>query len=183
MPAVSLPLCNKPLKPFAALLILALMFGTLDIMDGMLFWGLSMDVGPADVLQGIASGLLGQDAYHGGLGTAALGALIQYCGFFCLLGFSRLLAARFPVFGESPMAFGLGYGLAGFFVIHYLILPMTAFHIVAGFYPGVFANALLAQTLSIGLPVAYLAGMGTVKRTGDPVLHEHAEARQASASR
>lgn len=182
MSSISLPFLNRALKPFSAILILALVFGTLDILDGMLFWGFSMDVGPLDVLQGIASGVLGSEAFHGGTVAAVSGALLQYCGFFCLLGAGYLLTVRFTVFSESPVAFGLGYGLASFVVVHYLILPLTAFHIVAGFYPGVFVNALLAQTLFIGLPSAYLAGMATAKVTSE-LMPKHAEPEQAPAGR
>ena len=181
MPSVTLPFVNKTFHPFQALLILALTFSTLDILDATLFWGLSMGVGPVDVLQGIASGLVGSEAYHGGIPAAVLGAVLQYCGFFCLLGGFQLLAARFPVFAEKPMAFGLGYGLASFIAVHYLILPLTAFHIVAGFYPGVFANALLAQTLLIGVPSAILAGAKLTGENSDT--HQPTEMGQVSHSR
>ena len=167
MPSVTLPFVNKTLHPFQALLIMALVFSILDILDASLFWGLSMGVGPGDVLQGIASGLTGNEAYHGGMPAAVLGAVLQYCSFFCLLGVFQLLAARFPVFAEKPVTFGLGYGLASFIAVHYLILPLTAFHIVAGFYPGVFANALLAQTVFIGLPSAILAGAKIMGESSD----------------
>ncbi len=167
MPSVTLPFVNKTFHPFQALLILALVFGILDILDAALFWGLSMGVGPVDVLQGIASGLVGSEAYHGGMPAAVLGAVLQYCSFFCLLGVSQLLTGRFPVFAERPMAFGLAYGLASFVVVHYLLLPLTSFHIVAGFYPGVFANALLAQTVFIGLPSAILAGAKIMGESSD----------------
>src|SRR5579859_739231 len=158
MPTIVLPLANKAFKPLPALLILTLVFGTLDILDALLFWGFSMDVAPLDVFQGIASGLLGSSAFHGGASAAALGALIQYAGFFCLLGLYYLAVGRLPPLGGKPLAYGLGYGLASYLVIHYLILPMTAFHIVTGFYVAAFANALMAQTVFIGLPSALLAG-------------------------
>ena len=181
MPSVTLPLVNKAFHPFQALLILALVFATLDILDAMLFWGLSMGVGPADVLQGIASGLTGNEAYHSGAPAAVLGAVLQYCCFFCLLGISQLLVGRFPALGDRPMAFGLGYGLASFVVVHYLVLPLTAFHIVAGFYPGVFANALLAQTVFVGLPSAILAGAKIMGESSDT--QQPAEMGQVSHSR
>lgn len=180
MSAVSLPYIRVS-KPLPALLILTLIFGTLDILDALLFWGFSMDVGPVDVFQGIASGVLGSSAFHGGMATAALGALIQYCGFFCLLGIYYVALTRLPALARRPFVYGLGYGLASYLVVHYLILPMTAFHIVPGFYPAALANALLAQMAFIGLPSAFLAGawkMGEVI-----VVEESGEIGHASPSR
>ncbi|HEV2109970.1 MAG TPA: hypothetical protein VGT99_01340 [Gammaproteobacteria bacterium] len=158
MPTVALPFANKAFKPLPALLILTLVFGSLDILDALLFWGFSMDVSPLDVFQGIASGVLGSSAFHGGAAAAALGALIHYAGFFCLLGLYHLAVTRQPLLGGKPLAYGLGYGLVSYFVVHYLILPMTAFHIVPGFYLAGFTNAVLAQTVFVGLPSALLAG-------------------------
>ena len=178
MSAVSLPFLNRSFKPLTALLILTLVFGTLDILDGMLFWGLSMGVGPLDVLQGIASGIVGNDAYRSGIPAAVLGAVLQYCSFLCLLGIPQLLAGRIARFGVSPLAFGLAYGLTSFVIIRYLVLPLTSFHIVAGFYPGVFANALLAQMVFIGLPSAILAGAKITAKKSDT--HQPPEIGQVS---
>lgn len=168
MPTIALPLAHKAFKPLPALLILTLVFGTLDIMDALLFWGFSMDVPPLDVFQGIASGLLGSSAFHGGAAAATLGALIQYAGFFCLLGLYYLAVTRLPLLGAKPLAYGLGYGLVSYLVIHYLILPMTAFHIVTGFYLAGFTNAVLAQTVFVGLPSALLAGGWAMREKSEP---------------
>jgi len=180
MSAVSVPYF-KGSKPLPALLILTLIFGTLDILDDLLFWGLSMDVGPIDVFQGIASGVLGSSAFHGGTATATLGALIQYCGFFCLLGIYYLALTRSSVLAHKPVLYGLGYGLASYLVVHYLILPMTAFHIVPGFYPAAFANGLLAQTVFIGLPSAFLAGAWKMGEAA--AVRKSSEAGHASPTR
>lgn len=181
MQAVAIPFANKAFRPLPALLILTLVFGTLDIMDTLLFWGFSMDVAPLDVFQGIASGVLGSGAFHGGVATAALGALIQYGGFLCLLGLYYLAVTRLPFLSRAPLPYGLSYGLLSYLVIHYLILPMTAFHIVPGFYLAGFVNALLAQTASIGLPSAVLAGAWAMRKEHET--RETREVGQASPSR
>lgn len=157
MSFVKLPFAGYPLNPLAALIALALVFGTLDIADALLFWGVTMDVGPIHIFQGIASGLLGSAAFHGGIATAVLGAAIHYCGFFCLLAFYYLALTQFPTLERRPYAYGLLYGLLTYFVIHYLILPLSAFHIVAGFYLAGFLNSLLAQTVFVGIAGGFLA--------------------------
>lgn len=157
MSAITLPFIGKPSRPLPALLMLALVFGCLDILDALLFWGFSMDVPPMQVLQGIASGLLGSTAFHGGAGTALLGALLQYGIFFCLLALYYLAAIRFALLVRMPLGYGLFYGLLSSIVMRYGILPLTAFHIVPGFYPAAFVNSTLAQTLFVGLPAAFMA--------------------------
>jgi hypothetical protein len=157
MSFVSLPFVERPLKPLTALLALALVFGTLDIVDAMCFWGLSMDVGPIHIFQGIASGLLGSAAYHGGIATAVLGAAIQYCAFFCMLGIYYLILMNLPALARRPYTYGLLYGLAAYIVVHYLILPMSLYHVVAGFYLAGFINTIVAQTVFVGIACAFLA--------------------------
>ena len=156
MSSINLPFIEHPLKPLTALLALAFVFGTLDVMDYMLFWGVSMDVRPIHVFQGIASGILGSTAFHGGIASAMFGALIHYCGYLCMLAIYYLVVMKFPVLARQPYTSGLLYGLLSYLITHYLILPMTAYHIVAGFYLAGFINSILAQTVFVGIACAFL---------------------------
>ena len=169
-----------PLKPLNALIALTIVFGTLDIADALLFWGVTMDVGPTHIFQGIASGLLGSAAFRGSIATAALGAVIHYCGFFCLLGIYYLALTRFPALERRPYAYGLLYGLLTYVVIHYLILPLSAYHIVSGFYLAGFLNSILAQTLFVGIPGGFLAHELHSKEK--PPIHEPVGVQHASPS-
>lgn len=157
MSFIKLPLTGHPLNPLTALIALTLVFGTLDIADAMLFWDVTMDVGPTHIFQGIASGLLGSAAFHGSITTAALGAVIHYCSFLCLLGVYYLALMRFPALERRPYGYGLIYGLLTYSIIHYLILPLSAYHIVSGFYLAGFLNSFLAQTVFVGIASGFLA--------------------------
>lgn len=157
MSFVKLPFAGHPLNPLTVLIALTLVFGTLDIADALLFWGVTMDVGPTHIFQGIASGLLGSAAFHGSIATAALGAVIHYCGFLCLLGIYYLVLMRFPALGRRPYAYGLIYGLLTYSLIHSLILPLSAYHIVSGFYLAGFLNSFLAQIAFVGIASGFLA--------------------------
>jgi len=181
MSAINLPFAARPLKPLMALVVLTFIFATLDIVDALLFWGLSMDVAPVHILQGIASGVLGSTAFHAGAASAALGAAIHYSGYFCLLGLYYLALVRFPALKRQPYAWGLLYGLVTYLVIHYLILPMSAYHIVAGFYLAGFINALLAQTVFVGAACAFL-GHELHSKEKSPA-REMSEVQHASPSR
>src|SRR5690348_5747934 len=138
MSSLSLPIFKRPLHPLQAILLLALVFGALDILDAILFWGLAMNVAPIHIFLGITSGLLGNAAFSGGAVTALLGALLQFLSFSCLLGVFYLAAGRLPALRSQPWRTGLGYGLLSYGVIHYLVLPLSAYHVVSGFYPMVF---------------------------------------------
>lgn len=172
MSSLSLPIFKRPLQPLQAILLLALVFGALDILDAILFWGVAMDVAPIHIFLGIASGLLGSAAFAGGAVTALLGALLEFLGFACLLGIFYLAVWKLPALRTQPWGAGFGYGLVSYGVIHYLLLPLSAYHIVPGFYPMVFLNALLAQILFVGVPCALLAGaMGSTGGAMDEEVH------------
>lgn len=156
MSTITLPTLRRPLSPIMALVSLTLAFGTLDILDAVFFWNFSMDVPAQDIFQGVASGLLGSAAFHGGIGTAVLGGLLHYCIFFCMLAIYCLGLTRFPVLARRPLAYGLVYGLLSYAVMRYAVLPLSAYHIVEGFYLGAFLNALLAQIVFVGLPCAFM---------------------------
>ena len=65
-------------RPLTVFVVAWLLAGTLDILTAILYY-----VGPSTaravtLLQGIASGLLGAEAFSGGLATAALGLTLHY---------------------------------------------------------------------------------------------------------
>lgn len=156
MSDITLPFINRSFKPLPALLILAVVFGTLDMLEALLFWGFSMDVPPIQILQGIASSVLGSVAFHAGAATALLGALLQYGFFFCLLGVYRLATTKLTFLTRRPLVYGLLYGLLSYVVMRYGVLPLSAYHIVPGFYPAEFINTALSQTVFVGLATAFM---------------------------
>ena len=64
-------------RAFETLVWGGLLAGTLDALDGVAAFGLH-GLNPVQVLQYIASGLLGVASFQGGLKTAGLGALLHY---------------------------------------------------------------------------------------------------------
>ena len=76
---------------------------------------------PIPLLQGIAAGLLGHNAYHGGLPTAALGLFLQ---FFIAYGAATVyvLASRVLAFlARSPLIAGPLYGIAFYFFMQVVV--------------------------------------------------------------
>src|SRR2546429_6203297 len=62
---------------FPAIAWSGLIAGLLDITSAFVIAG-SKGVGPARVLQGIASGLLGSQSFNGGLATAGVGLILHF---------------------------------------------------------------------------------------------------------
>src|SRR5215210_9269140 len=67
-------------------------------------------VGPVRVLQSVAGGLLGGAAREGGLGTAALGAVLHFLIAFVWAAAYWLASRRLKVLVRHPVVCGLLYG-------------------------------------------------------------------------
>jgi len=133
-----------------------LVAGTLDALDGVVFFGLH-GLNPIQVLQYIASGLLGAAAFGGGLATAGLGALIHYVIAFVVAAIYllavRLLAVRsIPALRSRWVVAGLLYGAAVYLVMTYGVLPHSAVA-PSPVTLAAFANGILGHALFVGLPI------------------------------
>lgn len=126
--------------------------GTIDIGVACLINGRSIPF----ILHAIAGGLLAQRSFAGGAATAVLGAALQE-------GMGILIAAIYVVAGEwlpelrrRWVGFGLAYGVVIFFVMNYVVVPLSAWRRFPHFSPAKFA-ANLAAMLLFGLIVAFFA--------------------------
>ncbi len=138
-----------------ALLLGTIAVGLLDITDAFVFFGLR-GVSPVRILQSIASGLLGRDAYAGGAATATLGGVLHFFIAFCVVGVYLLASRRFESLARRPLLYGPLYGLAVYAVMYSIVIPLSA----AGFGPrpaAVVANGLLIHLLGVGPPAALAA--------------------------
>jgi uncharacterized membrane protein YagU involved in acid resistance len=146
-------------KPSAAkaILIGGLIAGAFDITYACLFFGLRNHVSPIRIFQSVARGALGNQAFQGGMKTAALGlffhfliALIAATVYFLL---SRVL--RFMV--THPIICGPLYGAGVYFFMYGIVMRVSAIHstTLPWNYPwAVLIPNLLIHMLGIGLPIA-----------------------------
>ena len=114
-------------KPNALLAVLWAGFacGVLDITAALVVYGF-FGAKPVPLLQGIASGLLGQKAFNGGLATALLGLL---CHFFIAFGAAAVYyvasrTIRFLI--QHAVVSGVLYGVAVYFFMNRIVLPLSA---------------------------------------------------------
>lgn len=105
-----------------AILLGGLVAGTVDIGAASL---INM-VEPLRILRAIASGLLGKDASHGGLPVAFLGLLLQWGMGIIIAGIYMLATARMPALRRRWIPTGILAGVIIYFVMVYLVLPLSA---------------------------------------------------------
>src|SRR5215472_1169565 len=86
-----------------------LLAGTLDAVDGVIAFGFK-GMNPIQVLQYIASGLLGIASFQGGLKTAGLGALLHYFIAFAVAATYYGASLKLPALHEHPAKWGFTYG-------------------------------------------------------------------------
>jgi hypothetical protein len=146
------------LSTTTALLAGTLAVGVLDILDAFVFFGWRAGATPVRILQSIAAGLLGREAFQGGLRTAALGLLLHFFIAFVIVLVYYGASGRLSALIRHPIRFGLLYGVAAYAVMTFLVVPLSASGGGLRLPPWpVAANGLLIHALGVGLPAALAA--------------------------
>jgi len=143
---------QKNRQILSAIVLGGVIAATIDIGAASLITGRS----PVSIMQVIAGGLLGKASHGGGIATVILGAVLQE-----LMGV--LIAAIYVVFSKTVPGLahrwipsGLVYGVIIFFVMNYVVLPLSAWKSVPHFTTLKFAENMAAM-LVFGLIVAFFA--------------------------
>ena len=138
---------------FPTILFAGLACGTLDITAAFLVYGNMFHVGPIRILHNVASGLLGRDAYAGGLATAAVGLLCHYVIAFGAATTFFVLARAVPFLLHQAFLWGALYGIAVYFFMNRIVVPLSH----APKSPFSFKMMLIGVIIHIfcvGLPIA-----------------------------
>jgi predicted anti-sigma-YlaC factor YlaD len=129
--------------------------GTLDLLDALIFFGLR-GVAPMRICQSIAAGVLGRASYQGGLRSAALGLALHYVIAFLIVTVFYLTSRLWPVLVEHAVVSGILYGIAAYFVMNDLVIPLSA-TARGPFVLPMFINGILIHAFGVGLPSALFA--------------------------
>jgi hypothetical protein len=106
------------------------------------------------ILHAIAGGLLGKAAHSGGLRTALLGFALQLLMGVIIAAIYAVATRITPLLSRRWIAGGLAAGVIIFFVMNYVVVPLSAWKSVPHFTaPKFLAN--LAAMLLFGLIVAF----------------------------
>jgi hypothetical protein len=150
---------SRRLSPLQAVLGGALVVGSLDALDAIVFFGLRSGARPVRIFQSIAGGLIGRPAaIQGGAATFALGVFLHYFIAFGIVLTYFLVSRRLRVLTAHPIVCGLLYGIAAYGVMNYVVLPLSKVGGPASLPPlAVLANGLLIHMVGVGLPSALFA--------------------------
>ena len=145
---------RKLLQP---ILFGGLIAGVLDITYAFVFSYLRSGRTPAFVLQSVASGALGRNAYQGGTKTTALGLTFHFLIALTAAAVYVLASRALPVMTTQPILSGIIYGLCVYVVMYCVVLRVSA--IRATTWPwslpkSVLIGGLLIHMFGIGLPIS-----------------------------
>lgn len=145
---------RKP-SVFDTIVLGGLSAGTLDAVDGVVAFGFK-GMNPIQVLQYIASGLLGVASFQGGLKTAALGAVLHYFIAFAVAAIYYGASLKLATLHIHPVKWGLTYGVAVYLVMNYFVLPLSAVP-KSPFSAGLFLNGVIGHAIFVGFAIAWFA--------------------------
>ncbi len=144
---------------FSTIVYGGLAVGVLDFLDATIFFGLWYGIKPIRVWWSVASGLIGRDrAINGGLKTALLGLFLHFLIAFIIATVFYVASRILPALIRHPVIWGVIYGVACYFMMTYIVVPLSAVPPRTGPIPWpVFLNGIIGHALLVGLPVALLA--------------------------
>lgn len=148
-----------------AILAGGLIAGTIDIGSAVLISGHSV----WRILQTIAGGLLARASFDGGPRTVLLGLVLQELMGLIIAALYVGIALRIPTLRRRWIGSGVGYGVVIFFVMNYVVVPLSAWHVVPPFSRGSFLANLLAMLL-FGLIVAYCTARFMAAQRTEPAM-------------
>jgi uncharacterized membrane protein YagU involved in acid resistance len=130
-----------------------LIAGTMDITAAILTYKIRNNVPPIRILQSVASGLLGKDAFTGGAPTAALGLFLHFVIAFIWTTVFYLASRKVPWLIQHAVIVGILYGMFVQQFMQQVVLPLSAFH-RAPFNLTALVIGLITHIVCVGLPIA-----------------------------
>jgi hypothetical protein len=113
------------MRAVRAIVITGLIIGTMDITSAIIITLLRGGT-IMRLMQFIASGLLGEQAFQGGLPIAALGLALHFLIAFGLVTVFYFVSRKLAFLRQHPMSSGIIYGLIVFAVMNLIVLPLSA---------------------------------------------------------
>jgi uncharacterized membrane protein YagU involved in acid resistance len=141
----------KRSRALPTIALAGLIAGILDITSAFVIAEIK-GTGSIRMLQGIASGLLGQRSFEGGMATAGLGLAIHFLIAFTAAGVFYAASRKLSFLTEHAVVSGVLYGIAVYIFMYWILVPLvfpTAHHSMSRDVPAVIIHIVL-----IGLPIA-----------------------------
>lgn len=114
-------------RAVAAPLTAGLIAGILDITAAFLVYG-RYGAQPEQILQGIASGVLGPSAFGGGSKAALLGLALHFVIALGAAATFYVASRKLKFLTRHAVMSGFLFGIAVYFFMQYVVLPFSSFH-------------------------------------------------------
>jgi hypothetical protein len=122
--------------------------GTLDLLQACILFGW-------DIPLAIAAGLLGRQAFQGGIGTYFLGAVLHYFIASSAAAVYYAASRRLVFMKDYPLVCGLFFGAAVEEVMRLIVLPLSALHSRGPYKLHDLILGLLVHMVVVGLPISF----------------------------
>ena len=116
------------------------------------------------LLQLVASGLLGAKAYAGGMRAALLGVAMHFLIAFGASAVYFFASLRLRFLHKLPVLWGMLYGVAVYFFMNLVVLPLSAYPHPISFSLMPLVRGLLVHMFCVGLPIALAISYSERKR-------------------
>jgi Na+/alanine symporter len=141
-----LPLAKR--NALLAIGVGGLIAGALDLTQAMILFG-------ARIPLSIAAGLLGRQAFRGGVGTYVLGVFLHFFIAFSAAAVYYAASRRLRFLVEHPLVCGLVFGAAVEEVMTLIVLPLSALHARGPYQLHDLILGLLVHMVVVGLPISF----------------------------
>ncbi|HEY6901040.1 MAG TPA: hypothetical protein VI233_10370 [Puia sp.] len=139
-----------------ALLLTALLAGSLDALSAIIQFTASGNREPARIFRYISSALFGKPALTGGTPMVITGVLLHYGIAFLWTLVFFLLYPHIPILSRQPALSGIAYGILVWLIMNFAVVPLSRI----GRFPSRLQPALIGCgiiIIAIGLPISLLA--------------------------
>ena len=132
-----------------------LLIGVLDGIAALTNAGIR-GVTPGRVFQYISSSVFGPESFERGTTTVILGIVLHFLVAFGVAIVFYLIARALPIVLDRAIISGIVYGIAVYFAMAYLIVPLSAVGQGAFSWNGLIVSIII-HIFFVGLPVALIA--------------------------
>jgi hypothetical protein len=122
--------------------------GTFDMIAAFLTFG-------PNGMRGVAAGLIGRQAFQGGVPTLILGILLHYFIAFSIATVYCLASLRLDFLRDHFIVCGLFYGIGAYLVMNLIVLPLCGLHFAGPYQWRGLVQGLLVHMILIGLPISW----------------------------
>jgi uncharacterized membrane protein YagU involved in acid resistance len=140
-------------RPFLAIFWGGLACGILDITQAMIAYNLQSGSKPIQILQSVASGLLGRASFQGGMKTAALGAVLHFLIAFTAAAVYYVASRKIMFLTTHAVIAGMLYGELVWVFMTFVVIPLSAIGHATFSKAGIITGPI-GHMFLVGLPIA-----------------------------